>query len=541
MNIVEAGTALTEPSFLGGSSQSSSRDGFARRLDDVLADTRGRAAEESRTPADPARQSETAYRGDQDYSINRDNSDRSNGDNHDRGNDQRSADDQDRREHSEQPDREDAFGNSGDEDAYRSQDAEAKRADSHAADTSDDDAAERSGTTRSDDPATTRSADNGSDTGNTSETPSITSADGTLLTGTSDPASIVTDVLTTDSGLPASVPTGLAAADSSEAQAANSNTPVQDLLIPETANPIVVSGLTEAATPQTPVDLSGAAFVAQAITSSNDNQFVNPNSGPNGSTGQVASTAAITGPAAGSNGNGQAGGQAGGGLNFAPTAQANAGNAMNTPASNPDGFANFLESATSASSKATATPAALGRTGSPTISSGSETQSWQTPVTQPNGPAPMANAQAATAPKPAFVPPQPPQVQVAVHIAQAVQQGIDQIKIQLHPADLGRVDVRLDVASDGRVAATVVADRPETLEMLRNDSRGLERALQDAGLRSDAGNLSFNLREQHHGQGDLADESGNGKNGDGSELTADNAMHFNGPTIEGNQVFDIRV
>ena len=238
-------------------------------------------------------------------------------------------------------------------------------------------------------------------------------------------------------------------------------------------------------------------------------------------------------------------------MNFAPTAQANAANAMNTPASNTDGFANFLESATSASAKATATPAALGQTGAPTASSGSETQSWQTPVnpaTQPNGPAPTAGAQAATAPKPAFVPTQPPQVQVAVQIAQAVHQGIDQIKIQLHPAELGRVDVRLDVASDGRVAATVVADRPETLEMLRNDSRSLERALQDAGLRSDAGNLSFNLREQHHGQGDLADGTGNGKNGDGSELegngselAANDAIHFNGPMIEGNKVFDIRV
>ena len=108
--------------------------------------------------------------------------------------------------------------------------------------------------------------------------------------------------------------------------------------------------------------------------------------------------------------------------------------------------------------------------------------------------------------------------------------------------------MRLDVASDGRVAATVVADRSETLEMLRNDSRGLERALQDAGLRSDAGNLSFNLREQHHGQDDLADGTGNGKNGDGSELEGDgselaanDAIHFNGPMIEGNKVFDIRV
>ena len=562
MDIVEALTALTGPSFQGGSSQSSSGDGFVRRLDDVLVDTRGRTADETRVPAESTRHSDAAHRDYRDHSINRDNGERE-GETRERDNDQSSADDRDQREHAERSDRERAENNSRDQDVATSQEAEARDADRNTADTADDDADEHSETTNSDNPTTAQSADNDRDTENTTETSANVAADGndvaSLISGTSDPASILTDALVINSAPPmTSAPTDtaddagleLATADGSEALAPDNNTPVLDLLIPETVNPIVVPGLAEAGAPEAPVDLSGAAFVAQAIAS-DDNHFVNPNSSSNGSTGQAAPTTAIPGIAAGSQGNGQAGGQAGGGMNFAPTAQANAGNAMNTPASNPDGFANFLESATSASAKAVATPAALGQTGAPTASSGNETQSWQTPVspgTQPNGPAPTAGAQAATAPKPVFVPPQPPQVQVAVQIAQAVHQGIDQIKIQLHPAELGRVDVRLDVASDGRVAATVVVDRPETLEMLRNDSRSLERALQDAGLRSDAGNLSFNLREQHHGQGDFADGTGNGKNGDGSELdgdgkelAADNAMHFNGPMIEGNKVFDIRV
>ena len=582
MDIVEALTALTGPSFQGGSSQSSSGDGFVRRLDDVLADTRGRTAEETQVPAEPARHSETAHRDDRDHGINRDNGDREGdtrdreGDTRERENDQGSADDRDQRERAEGSDRERAEDNSRDQDVATSQETEARDADRNTADTADDDAVEHSETTNSDNPTTAQSADNDRDTENTAETSADVAADGndvaslisgtsdpesnaSLIPGTADPESILTDALVINSAPPTtSAPTDtadnagleLAAADGSEVPGPENTTPVLDLLIPETVDPIVVPGLADAVAPETPVDLSGAAFVAQAIAS-DDNHFVNPNINSNGSTGQAAPTAAIPGTAAGSQGNGQAGGQAGGGMNFAPTAQANAGNAMNTPASNPDGFANFLDSATSASAKAATTPAALGQTGAPTASSGNETQSWQTPVgpgTQPNSPAPVAAAQATAAAKPAFVPPQPPQVQVAVQIAQAVHQGIDQIKIQLHPAELGRVDVRLDVASDGRVAATVVADRPETLEMLRNDLRGLERALQDAGLRSDAGNLSFNLREQHHGQGDLADGTGNGKNGsgselddDGAELAANDAIHFNGPMIAGNQVFDIRV
>lgn len=40
----------------------------------------------------------------------------------------------------------------------------------------------------------------------------------------------------------------------------------------------------------------------------------------------------------------------------------------------------------------------------------------------------------------------------------------------------------------------VTVERPETLELLQRDARGLERALQDAGLRTDSGSLNFNLR-----------------------------------------------
>jgi flagellar hook-length control protein FliK len=84
--------------------------------------------------------------------------------------------------------------------------------------------------------------------------------------------------------------------------------------------------------------------------------------------------------------------------------------------------------------------------------------------------------------------------QIAVNIAKAIQGGTDRIIIQLKPAALGRVEVRLEVTADGRVQAVVTADRPETLEALQRDARGLERALQDAGLRTDSNSLSFNLR-----------------------------------------------
>ena len=66
--------------------------------------------------------------------------------------------------------------------------------------------------------------------------------------------------------------------------------------------------------------------------------------------------------------------------------------------------------------------------------------------------------------------------------------------------------MRLEVGHDGRVQAVVMADRPETLDMLRRDIAGLEKALADAGLKADTGGLSFSLR----GDGDPGGFAGNG-------------------------------
>lgn len=96
--------------------------------------------------------------------------------------------------------------------------------------------------------------------------------------------------------------------------------------------------------------------------------------------------------------------------------------------------------------------------------------------------------------------------QVAVQINKAAENGLDRINIQLRPADLGRVDVKMEVGHDGRVTAVISAERQETLDMLRQDSRILSQALQDAGLQADQSSLSFNLQGQ---QGQSADANGN--------------------------------
>ena len=46
----------------------------------------------------------------------------------------------------------------------------------------------------------------------------------------------------------------------------------------------------------------------------------------------------------------------------------------------------------------------------------------------------------------------------------------------------------------------MIADRPETLDLLRRDSSGLERAMQDAGLKTSDNGTQFMLRDQSMNQ-----------------------------------------
>lgn len=113
---------------------------------------------------------------------------------------------------------------------------------------------------------------------------------------------------------------------------------------------------------------------------------------------------------------------------------------------------------------------------------------------------------AAQSAKPAPLP-HPATEQVAVHIAKASAEGVDKINVKLKPASLGHVDVQLDIAADGRVQVVVSADRADTLDLLQRDARGLERALNDAGLQMDQQSLSFNLRDQGMPQGNAGNET----------------------------------
>lgn len=85
---------------------------------------------------------------------------------------------------------------------------------------------------------------------------------------------------------------------------------------------------------------------------------------------------------------------------------------------------------------------------------------------------------------------------LAVEIAARAVNGRNRFEIRLDPPELGRIDVRLEIDRSGQVTSRLVVEKAETLDVLRRDAHQLERALQDAGLKTSDNSLQFSLRDQ---------------------------------------------
>lgn len=97
---------------------------------------------------------------------------------------------------------------------------------------------------------------------------------------------------------------------------------------------------------------------------------------------------------------------------------------------------------------------------------------------------------------------------MAFEIARQVHAGSNKFQIRLDPADLGRVDVSLDIDKNGTVNARLVVEKMETLDLMQRDQRSLEKALQQAGLDSSKTNLEFSLKQNSSGQQDRGNGTG---------------------------------
>ncbi|MCR9129519.1 MAG: flagellar hook-length control protein FliK [Alphaproteobacteria bacterium] len=91
---------------------------------------------------------------------------------------------------------------------------------------------------------------------------------------------------------------------------------------------------------------------------------------------------------------------------------------------------------------------------------------------------------------------QPQTVQMlAARIAARAVEGGRVFDIRLDPAELGRVEVRLEMGADNSVRALLSAERADTLADLQRSARDLEKALAEAGLDLAEDGLSFSLND----------------------------------------------
>jgi flagellar hook-length control protein FliK len=121
---------------------------------------------------------------------------------------------------------------------------------------------------------------------------------------------------------------------------------------------------------------------------------------------------------------------------------------------------------------------------------------------------------------------------LAVAIASRAQAGSSQFDIRLDPPELGRIDVRLGVDRDGQVTSHVTVDRADTLQLLQSQQPHLERALEQAGLKTADNGMQFTLRDQSFaGQ--------NGGSGSGAQPSAAQLVipDAEAPVIQATQIY----
>ena len=109
----------------------------------------------------------------------------------------------------------------------------------------------------------------------------------------------------------------------------------------------------------------------------------------------------------------------------------------------------------------------------------------------------------------------PAAAQVGREIIRRFGGGNTSFELRLDPAELGRVEVRMEVTRDHRVTAVITADNPQALTELARNARELEQQLQSAGLQLSENGLSFDLRQGGQGgESEQANASGRGANGE---------------------------
>lgn len=98
--------------------------------------------------------------------------------------------------------------------------------------------------------------------------------------------------------------------------------------------------------------------------------------------------------------------------------------------------------------------------------------------------------------------------QIKVNITKSAVKGVDTIDIQLKPEDLGKLQIKMHIAKDGKVQAEIITSRAETADMLQKDASSLSKAFNDAGYDTDAKSFTFSYQNENQAKGQEKDDAG---------------------------------
>lgn len=124
--------------------------------------------------------------------------------------------------------------------------------------------------------------------------------------------------------------------------------------------------------------------------------------------------------------------------------------------------------------------------------------------------------------------PHPATQTIAATIIKGAANGDTKINLNLDPPEMGRVNIKLEFSKhDKMVKAVISAEKPETYLMMQRDQAVLQQALNDAGMDTGSGGITFELAQDGGFSGDFSrqrggNDSGGGDTGFGTEPAKDN-------------------
>ncbi|MET0294450.1 MAG: flagellar hook-length control protein FliK [Phenylobacterium sp.] len=149
-----------------------------------------------------------------------------------------------------------------------------------------------------------------------------------------------------------------------------------------------------------------------------------------------------------------------------------------------------------------AAPPAEPELASPKLVSGEPAPAAKLPEAPPTVPPPAATANAAPAlPAQHSLRGAPDTVAaLSAEILRKLDGRSTRFEVELQPAGLGRVDIRIEIGASGKLTAAFAVDTPQAAAELRGRAGELSRALEQAGF-DVSGGLSFDLSNSSGGFG----------------------------------------